>query len=530
VAGGWLTAALVIAQAGLIAVAVSTAVEHRRADLEVVLGALAAVLVGRAGLAWASELVAHRSSAAVTSEIRRSTLGHVADLGPGSLEGRDSGRLAVLTTTGLDGLDVYFARYLPQLCLAVIVPLTVVIAVAGVDWISAVIVVVTVPLIPLFMGLVGASTRARTAARLHSLHRLAGHFLDVVAGLPTLKVFGRAKAQAALIARTTDRYRSTTMAVLRLTFLSSLILELVATVSVALVAVAVGLRLLGGHISFRAALFVLVLAPEAYLPLRSLGANWHAGADGARAAEEAFALADQATGGATPGAPNVPPRPNRDATIEIAGLGVTYPGRDTPALRDLDLVVAPGETVAIVGPSGSGKSTLLAVLLGLRSPSTGSVRVGGIDLADLDLDRWRSQIAWVPQRPHLFSWSVADNVRLGRRQASDDEVGAALRAAALGPVVDRLADGADTVLGEGGAGLSVGERRRLALARAFVRDAPVLLLDEPTAGLDAGTEAAVVDTLRRLVRGRTAVIVSHRAAVVALADRAVVLEPGVVAA
>jgi ATP-binding cassette, subfamily C, bacterial CydCD len=421
-------------------------------------------------------------------------------------------------TTGIDALDGYFARYLPQLFLAVIVPVAVIAVVAGADWVSAVLIAISLPLIPIFMALVGATTKDRTMARMRSLHKLAGHFLDVVAGLPTLKVFDRAKAQARSIADVTDRYRTTTLATLRLTFLSSLILELLATVSVALVAVAVGLRLLDGDMSFHDALFVLVLAPEAYLPLRALGANYHASADGMQAAQEVFTLLEELgvapVGGTTKAA---------GTAIRLSGLELTYSNRRVPALGGTDLVIVPGETVAITGPSGCGKSTLLSIILGLRVPDAGVVSLGGVDLADLDLEDWRSHIGWVPQRPHLFARSVAENVRLGRPDASDGAVAAALEAAGLTEVVQRLPRGADTPLGQGGAGLSAGERQRVSLARAFVRDAPLLLLDEPTSSLDGRTEADVLAAVSRLVKGRTAVIVAHRPALAALADRVVEL-------
>jgi ATP-binding cassette, subfamily C, bacterial CydCD len=527
VAVGGATALLVVAQAYLIATVVAGAfVDHRSAgSLRTPIVALLAVIAGRAALAWAAERAAHRASASAKSELRRAAAARVATLGPSGLEGHDTGQLSVLMTTGIDALDGYFSRYLPQLFLAVIVPVTIIGVVAGADWVSAALIAVSLPLIPLFMALVGATTKDRTAARMRSLQKLAGHFLDVVAGLPTLKVFGRAKAQARSIAAVTNRYRSTTMATLRLTFLSSLILELLATVSVALVAVAVGLRLLGGHMTFEDALFVLVLAPEAYLPLRALGANYHASADGMKAAEEIFGLLEEPDAGPAGGTT----RPAGTA-IRIAGLDVTYPGRRLPALRDAELVVEPGETVALTGPSGCGKSTLLSVILGLRLPDAGSVSLGGVDLADLDLADWRRHIGWVPQRPHLFARSVADNVRLGRADASEAEVAAALDAAGLTEVVRRLPRGADTPLGEGGAGLSAGERQRLSLARAFVRDAPLLLLDEPTASLDNETEADVLSAVRRLVSGRTALIVAHRPALAALADRVVELPAALVPA
>jgi thiol reductant ABC exporter CydD subunit len=520
VAIGGVTALLLIAQAWLISHVVAEAfLDHRAlASLRSSLLALLAVIAARSLLAWAAERTAHRAAASAKSELRRATAEHVASLGPAGLEGNDPGRLNTLITTGIDALDGYFARYLPQLFLAVIVPVAVIAVVAGADWVSAVLIAVSLPLIPIFMALVGATTKDRTMARMRSLHKLAGHFLDVVAGLPTLKVFDRAKAQARSIADVTDRYRTTTLATLRLTFLSSLILELLATVSVALVAVAVGLRLLDGDMSFHDALFVLVLAPEAYLPLRALGANYHASADGMQAAQEVFTLLEEPgvapVGGTTKAA---------GTAIRLSGLELTYSGRRVPALGGTDLVIVPGETVAITGPSGCGKSTLLSIILGLRVPDAGVVSLGGVDLADLDLEDWRSHIGWVPQRPHLFARSVAENVRLGRPDASDDAVAAALEEAGLTEVVQRLPHGADTSLGQGGAGLSAGERQRVSLARAFVRDAPLLLLDEPTSSLDGRTEADVLAAVSRLVKGRTAVIVAHRPALAALADRVVEL-------
>jgi thiol reductant ABC exporter CydD subunit len=346
-----------------------------------------------------------------------------------------------------------------------------------------------------------------------------------VAGLPTLKVFGRARAQAAAIRDVTERYRLATMSTLRVAFLSSLILELLATFSVALVAVAVGLRLLGGHLTFGTALFILILAPEAYAPLRLLGANYHAGAEGVAAATEIFEVLDQdlpARGVGT----TVPDLARTELSVE--GLEVRYPGRSRAALSDLRLTVRPGEILAIAGPSGCGKSTLLGVLLGLTPASAGTVRVGSVDLATLDPDAWRAQIAWVPQRPHLFARSIADNIRLGRPAADDAQLWSAITSAGLEEVVGRLPAGLATVLGTDGAGLSAGERQRIALARAFLRDSPLLLLDEPTARLDGQTEGAVLDAVRRLMAGRTVVMAAHRPSLLALADRVVYMDPAMV--
>ena len=523
VAIGVATALLAVAQSWLLADAVDGAfLRHRTlADLRVPVAALAVVVVGRALLGWGTERAAFRTSARAKSQLRGALVERVATLGPNGIARGRTGALAIVATRGVDALDAYFSRYLPQVFLSVIVPVTVIAVVAGADWISAVIIAVTVPLIPVFMALIGTATRERTERQLRTLQRLAGHFLDVVAGLPTLKVFGRAKAQAEAIRQITDRYRRTTMANLRVAFLSSLVLELLATVSVALVAVAVGLRLLGGHLPFRTALFVLVLAPEAYLPLRLLGANFHASAEGMKVADQVFEVLERP----------VPARGTRTdvpdpATVPLAvrDLTVTYAGRRRRALDGLSLDVAPGEVLAVTGASGCGKSTLLAVLLGLLVPDGGEVRIGDVPLAELDPDAWRSRIAWVPQRPHLFSASVAENVRLGRPGAGDDEVWQALADAGLDGVVGALPDGLATRLGERGAGLSGGERQRVALARAFLRDAPLLLLDEPTAGLDAATEEGILRTIRTMVQRRSVVLVAHRPSLLSIADRVVHLE------
>jgi thiol reductant ABC exporter CydD subunit len=433
-----------------------------------------------------------------------------------------TGGLAVLATHGIDALDGYFSRYLPQAFLAVIVPVTVVGVVGGLDWISAAIIAATVPLVPLFMALVGASTAERTERQLQTLQRLAGRFLDAVAGLPTLKVFGRAKAQAEAIGEMTDRYRHTTMLTLRVAFLSSLVLELLATISVALVAVAVGLRLLGGHLDLRTALFVLVLAPEAYLPLRLLGTNFHASAEGMRAADQVFTVLEQPL--SPRGSATAAPDPSV-AGLSVRDLQVTYPGRGRRALRPISFTVHPGELLGVVGPSGCGKSTLLNVLLGLVAPDAGSVQIGAHDLKDLDIEVWRSRLAWVPQRPHLFAASLAENVCLGRPDAPASDLTRAIAHAGLDEVVARLPDGLETRLGERGAGLSAGERQRVALARAFLMDAPLLLLDETTANLDGGTEEAVLGAVRRLVAGRTVVLAAHRPELVAMADRVISLVP-----
>jgi thiol reductant ABC exporter CydD subunit len=520
---GVLSALLIVAQAWLLADVISRAFIGGRslAQLRAPIAALLAVVLARAAVAWAAELAASGASARAKSQLRAALAARLPALGADPTRSPRAGELAVLATRGIDALDGYFSLYLPQLFLAVIVPIVVLVAVVSRDWISAAIIAFTLPLIPLFMALVGSATHERMDRELRTLERLAGHFLDVVAGLPTLKVFGRAKAQAAVIREIAERYRRSALSTLRITFLSSLILELVATVAVAMVAVAIGLRLMNGHLDLRVALFALILAPEAFLPLRQLGANYHSSAEGMAAAGQIFAVLEsspQAARGHT-----APPDP-ACANVEVEGLRVTYPGRSEPALDGVSLTIGAGEVTALVGSSGCGKSTLLRVLLGLLSPDCGSVRIGEVELPALDLDAWRQRLAWVPQRPHLFSASIADNVRVGRREASEEQLWAAISQAGLAQTVLDLPLGLNTMLGERGAGLSAGERQRVALARAFVRDAPLLLLDEPTAGLDVHTERSVAHSIRRLAEGRTVVLVAHRPALVAIADRVLALE------
>jgi ATP-binding cassette subfamily C protein CydCD len=515
---GLVGAALVVAQAMLIAEVVVGAFQKglSTSGLGMPLALLAAVAVGRAVVSWLTELAAHRASAAVKSELRGRLLERAAELGPGWLSRQRTGSLVALATRGVDALDDYFSRYLPQLGLAVVVPVAVLARIVTEDWVSAAVIVVTLPLIPLFMVLIGWATQARMDRQWRLLSRLSGHFLDVVAGLPTLKVFGRAKAQAESIRSITSEYRRATLRTLRIAFLSSFALELLSTLSVALVAVGIGMRLVHGDLDLYTGLVILILAPEAYLPIRQVGAQYHAAAEGLSAAEEIFRVLEtepRAGGAGEPGT----------LRLELDGVTVRHAGRSEASLDTASLVVEPGETVALVGPSGVGKSTLLDVLLGFVAPAEGRVRVGGADLVSLDLDRWRERIAWVPQRPYLFAGTVAENVRLARPDADDTAVREALRDAGAYDFVTALPQGVDTLLGEDGAGISAGQRQRLALARAFLADRPLLLLDEPTAALDGETEAGIVDAVRRLAEGRTVLLVVHRPALLAVADRVVEL-------
>ncbi|MFB4194082.1 thiol reductant ABC exporter subunit CydD [Streptomyces carpaticus] len=507
---GLIGAVLLIAQAMLIAEIVAGAFWGGRdlASLRTPLLLLAATALGRALVAWLTELAAHRAGAAVKSELRMRLLGHAARLGPGWLSGQRSGELTALATRGVDALDDYFARYLPQLGLAVVVPVAVLARIVTDDWVSAAIIAGTLPLIPLFMILIGWATQAQMDRQWRQLARLSGHFLDVVGGLTTLKVFGRAKAQAENIRAITADYRRSTLRTLRVAFLSSFALELLATISVALVAVTIGMRLVHGELDLYTGLVVLILAPEAYLPLRQVGAQFHAAQEGLSAAAEVFEVLETAPG-REPGTVTPP----AGAPIRLDGVAVRHPGREQDSLAPTTLTLAPGETVALTGPSGAGKTTLLNVVLGFTRPDRGQVLIGDTDLASVDLTAWHRRIAWVPQHPRLFAGTIAENVRLARPEATDTEVASALRAAAAGDLdPGRLLD-------EAGGGLSAGQRQRVALARALLADRPILLLDEPTAALDGTTEAEVVATIATLAADRTVLLVTHRPALLAAADR-----------
>ncbi len=525
VLAGVITTAAIIIQAVLLATII-TQVFQQDATLSQVWPqtmALAGVIVVRALLAYLVEWAAFHSSARAKSQLRMAVLEHAVQLGPEYLDERRSGELAQLTGRGIDALDSYFARYLPQLVLAVMVPVAIIAMVVTEDLLAAVIIALTIPLIPVFMILVGLYTRKQVDRQWRTLGVLAGHFLDVVAGLPTLKVFGRAKAQATTLRDIGDRYRRATMGVLRVSFLSALVLELLATLSVAIVAVAIGIRLVNGTIDLYTGLLVLILAPEAYLPLRMVGAQFHAAADGVAASEQLLDILDE-------------PLPEQIDATGITGqlasptlvtqdITVQYPSRNLPALDSLTMSAAPGRVTALAGPSGAGKSTALRVILGFTTPAEGSVSLSTVEansdrtVAGTVRADWLRQFSWLPQEPVMMAGTVADNIRIGRPEASDDEVAAAAAAAGL------PADVLTQPVTEGGAGVSAGQRRRIGLARVLVRTAPIVLLDEPSAALDEDTEAIVVDAVAQLrALGRTVVVVAHRPALLQIADDTIHLQ------
>jgi len=488
---------------------------------------LGAIVLARAGLAHVVELTGRRAAAMVLSALRAELVARCLRPHEARLRGEDGAALATRAVQGVDGLEAYFARYLPQVVLAVTVPVAVLLWSAAVDPPSALIMLVTLPVVPVLMALVGRSAGARSRANWQALVGLSAHFLDVMRGLPTLRAFNRGSAQAARIHAATDRYRRTTMSTLRLSFLSGAVLDLAATLSTALVAVTLGVRLVGGTLGLKPALTVLLLVPELYAPVRTVGALFHASADGLAAAERILDVLDRTGPAAGPaGGGRGAVADPAAGTVSLRSVTVRHPGRPACALDALDLDIHPAKLVAVVGASGAGKTTLGRVLVGLTRPDEGVVLAGGRPLTDADLDRWRGRVAWAPQHPTLVPGTVADNIALGRPEAPRAAIEDAARRAAAHPFIRRLPQGYATVIGAGGRGLSAGQRQRLGLARALLRDAPLLVLDEPTVHLDAAAARRVAATIDELRAARSVVLITHDRELAARADREVRLEAG----
>jgi thiol reductant ABC exporter CydD subunit len=495
------------------------------------LAGLAGGFLARAALSWLSELAAHRTSASVTSALRRRLLARALGLGPSWLSGERTGELTSVATQGIEALEVYFARYLPTAVVAGIAPVVLLSWVLWADWRSFLILGVTVSVIPLFMYLLGLEAKRHAERQWDRLSGLAAAFYDLLQGLPTLRAFGRARAGRRTLEKATEDLRLTTMSTLRVAFLSALALEVLAAVGTALVALFLGLRLLDGTLHLGIALAVLVLAPEVYMPLRRAASEFHASAEGQAAADRILEVLDEreparAASGAPDGTGGRALTEVARSTIRLSELEVCYPGRAVRVLDGVELDLAFGEHVAVTGESGSGKSTLLAVLLGFVEPAGGRVTVGGVDLRDLPLRDWRRQVAWVPQRPYLVRGTIADNLRLGDEDASAEALRWAIEQSGLSGLVERLPLGLETELSEGGMTLSAGERQRIAIGRAVLRDVPLVLLDEPAAHLDADREASLRDTLGPWLDSRTVLVAAHRRALVGRVDRTVALIGG----
>lgn len=524
---GLLNGVLLVLQAWLVAWAIAAGVMHG-APLRQIAWALAAlvpVFVARFVLARVAERVAFQAGASVRRTMRANLLSHLQRLGPAWLQGQARGDLVNSVVGGVEALEGYYARYLPTMRMTALVPLVIAIAVLPADWVSALVMLVSAPLIPFFMWMIGKGTEELNQKQWRVLAFLSARFLDTLQGLTTLKLLGASRREAAVVAQVSDDYRRSTMQVLRVAFLSSVVLEFLATVSIAVVAVMVGFRLMWGELAFLPGLFALLLAPEFYAPLRNMGTVYHLRMEAIGAAERMVEILAE-------------PAPDRHAgsvaaptsapTLALCELSFTYPD-GTVALDRCSFTAPAGCVTAVVGASGAGKSTLLHLLLRFIAPTAGAIRLDDVDLADLGDDAWLARVAWVPQRAHVFEGSVADNLRLGCPDADLAALREAARAVGADTFIEALPQGYDTPLGERGVGLSGGQIQRLALARALLKDAPVLLLDEPTAHLDAHSQREVLAALAHIARGRTVLLVTHRLHALNLADHVVVMDAGRVA-
>ena len=523
---GLLAAVATIAQMAFLSKVVDR-VFLKRMDLGDV-GVLLLLLVGasvlRSGLLWAREVVAQKGAVRIKSELRERLFGHVVRLGPAYAKGERTGELTTTATEGIERLDAYFGRYLPQTALSVFVPLLIAGYVFPRDPASAILLLVTAPVIPILMILVGSYAEEHMQRQWAALTRMGASFLDALQGLATLKIFGQSAAEGERVAAASEEFRARTMKVLRYAFISGFVLEFMTAAAIALVAVTLGVRVVSGGMPFEEAFVVLLLAPEYYRPLRELGAHRHAGMEGRAAADRIFEIFK--TPAPVRGGPEALHPFSGGLSVEFSGIGYAYPGSDRAALSDLNLTLPAGTRTALVGRSGSGKSTLTNLLMRFVDPQEGSIRANGVEITELPVEVWRESLALVPQRPYLFYGSVLENIRLARPGARREEVERAAELAGAAEFIRHLPEGYETQIGERGARLSGGEAQRVAIARAFLKDAPVLVMDEPTSSLDPESERLIRISLERLARGRTVLVIAHRLNTVYGADRIVVLEGG----
>ncbi len=527
IAGGAFTAVLIILQSYILAEIIVHTFIHGE-DLQSAAGRLVqlgVIILLRAGLALLNEISAKSIATRVKGELRHQLLQKICRLGPVFLGSEKHGRLLNTIFEGVEALDAYYSQYLPQIFLSALIPLFILIAVFPREPLTGFVLLVTAPLIPIFMALIGLMTEQRTQKQWQLLNKLSTRFFDTLQSLELIRLLNRKKIEAEILKETDRAYREATMVVLRFTFLSAFTLELVATISTAIVAVEVGLRLLYGRLEFLPALFILILAPEFYLPLRQMGVKYHAAMTGMEAAGEIFALL-QHTEGDLPAEPPVPVKATQFFPIRFHGVSAQYPGAAGLALKDVELSIRGGEQIAIVGPSGAGKTTLTALVMRFLTPVCGEITAAGRPLAEIPTDLWRAQIGWVPQNPHLFSNTIAWNVAFSEAEIDYNRLESALSDAECLEWVSSLPGGWNTKIGERGYGISTGQIQRLAIARAFYKNAPLLILDEPTSSLDPILEASLQAATQRLMQGRTVITIAHRLPTIYQSTRILFLKEG----
>ncbi|WP_047863990.1 thiol reductant ABC exporter subunit CydD [Rubrobacter aplysinae] len=488
---------------------------------------LAGAIAVRAVLAWAEEVAARTGALRVKTEIRGRLFAKITRLGPAYTAGERSGELVTTATDGVDRLEGYAGRYLPQVPLSAAAPLLIAAYVFPIDWSSSLLLLVTAPVIPVMMAIVGSYSEEHMYKQWDALSRTGAYFLDVVQGLTTLKVLNRSHSERGRVAEVSEEFRSRTMRVLRYAFLSGLVLEFMTAVAIGVVAVVLGVRLISGSVAFEDALLVLILAPEFYKPLRELGSRRHDSMEGEASAVRILQILQTPGPSETADTVESAQRPTTaPPTISVGGLRYTYPEGQVPALDGVSLELPAGLVTAVAGPSGAGKSTLASLLLRFAEPQEGTIHADGVPVTGMPAETWRRSVAYVGQRPHLFYGSLLENLRLARPDAAMEDVEEAVRMSGLTELVERLPHGYETQLGERAARLSGGEAQRVAVARAFLKDAPVLVLDEPTSELDPEAERLIRDSLFRLMRGRTVLLIAHRLSTIRHADRVYVLDEG----